>query len=78
MGSRHDYAINGMFFAFFGTGSGVIDFDWRSFFKTEDVFSFSESRLAFLTKQFVPSLPNLVVDFWSLKGLFKTWQHVSH
>ena len=52
MGSRQDYAINGMIFAFFGSCSGVLDCGWRrNFFKNGDGFSFSKSRFVFLAKQ---------------------------
>ena len=41
MGCRHNYAINGRNFVFFGSGSGVVDFDWwRNIFEKEIVFIF--------------------------------------
>ena len=42
MGSRHEYAINGMIFAIFDWCSGVFDCDWRkNFSKNGDGFPFS-------------------------------------
>ena len=57
--SRHNYVMNRMIFAFFGSSSCVVDCDWwRSFFETEEYFPFSWSRLLFVAKQSVPSQPN--------------------
>ena len=48
-------------FCFFGSGSGVLDCDWRRFFfRNGDGFWFSLSRLAFSTKQFVQSPPKKI------------------
>ena len=61
MGSRHDYAIKGKFFAFLGPGSSVLDCHWReNFFKLGNGFSFSWSRLAFFAKQCVATAPSNV------------------
>ena len=44
--------------------------------KNEMVF---RSRDVFLAKECVPSPPNnIFVGFWSLKGIFKTWQQALH
>ena len=49
--STHDYAINGMIFAFFGTGFVAADCDWRKDFSNRgDGFSILYSLFDFLTK----------------------------
>ena len=51
-----NYAMNGMIFGFPGTGSGVLDCDWRrKLIQNGNEFPFPESRLVFLAKQRVPS-----------------------
>ena len=51
MGSRDDYAIYGMIFAFFGSSSGVLDCGWRiNFFKDGDGFFFNVVTCRFSCK----------------------------
>ena len=65
MGSWHDYAIEGMIFTFAGSGSDLLDSDWRkNLFNNGDGFSFSWARLVFLAKECVRSaLNNILVGF---------------
>ena len=74
MESGHDYAINGMISAFLGTGSELLDWDWRiNFFQNGDDLSFSYLRLVVLAKQCVPSPAKYIVDgFRSVKEISKT------
>ena len=47
-GSRHEYDVNGRIVAFFGSGSGVVDCDWRrNFFKKDMVFHFRSHDSSF-------------------------------
>ena len=63
----------GVFFAFFGTGSGMADSDWQTKFHRKRSDFFSLSRRVFLTKQNLLSPPiNLKIGFSSLKEIFKT------
>ena len=75
MGSRHICAKNE--FAFFGPVSGkLIVIGAKKSFKKQMVFQFRSQNSSSLTKQYVPSKPkNVIVAFWSLKEMFKTWQH---
>ena len=48
MGRRHDYAKNGMIFAVFGTGSGMLYCDWRIHFSKNGYGFFCSLDLSFL------------------------------
>ena len=65
MGSRHNYALFGEFFAFFESSCRVVDCDWwKNFSENGTGFSFFFSRLVFYAKQRLPSPPNdIIVGF---------------
>ena len=70
MGCPHDSTINGMTSNFFGSGSDALESDGRRKF-------FSNMEMVFF---FVVAtrLSCIIVGFWSLKGIFKTWQQALH
>ena len=74
MGVRHDCAIKGRIFAFLGSSSGGIEYDWRkNFYRIGAGFPFTYSRLVFLARQWVPSTPiNINFGLWILKDNFGT------
>ena len=67
-------------FCLFGTGSGVLDCDcWINFLKNGNGLRFSELQLVSFANQYVPSPQNnIIVNFWSLKGIFNTWEQALH
>ena len=76
MGCRHDYTKNGITSALLGFRFGCA-WIWlaENFLQMRRWFFFFISWLVFLAKQCLP-LPtnNIIVAFWSLRGIFKRWQ----